>query len=65
MGSKSDKVVTVDVNLLKNKLIDVKDSTLNKIKEGRNLALSGLLGKTIELSKKQIDILQNVKKNFD
>lgn len=67
MGSKTGKIlnVNVDVNLLKTKISDAKDSALSKIKEGRNYAMSGILGKTIELSKKQINALENVKKNFD
>jgi hypothetical protein len=67
MSTKGGKIlnVKVDVGLLKTKILDAKDSALNKIKEGRNYAVSGILGKTIELSKKQVDVLQNVKKNFD
>jgi len=65
MGSKNDKIVNINIDLLKDKITEVKDSAFSKLKKQRNSAVSGILGKTIEISKKQLDALQNAKKNFD
>lgn len=64
MVTKQKKIFNFDVEALKERLEGAKQAAVDKVKEGRNLAIGGLLGKGIELSKKQLEALEKAKKKF-
>lgn len=64
MVGKSKKVVTFDVQALKDKVAEAGKATLNQAKAGRNRAIATILGQGIKLTQKQLETLENVQKGF-
>ncbi len=64
MPKKQKRIFSFDVEALKERIDSAKQATIDKITEGRNLAIGGLLGKGIELSKKQLEALEKAKEKF-
>jgi hypothetical protein len=64
MAAKQKKIFNFDVEVLKERIEAAKQAAVDKVTEGRNLAIGGLLGKGIELSKKQLGALEKAKKKF-
>lgn len=56
------KLVSINLDVMKQKVASVRDSLGTMAKERKDQALGGILDKGIELSKKQLDLLESARK---
>lgn len=59
-----NKVVSINVDVMKQKVASARDKVTMAAKERTDKALSSILNKGIELSKKQLSKLESVRKNL-
>lgn len=58
------KLVTINVDVMKQRVVEARESITARAKARKQQALAGLLNKGIELSKRQLSALESVRKNL-
>lgn len=58
------KLISFNVDVMKERVQEAKEAIGSKAKERKDKALSSILDKGIELSKRQLSALQSVRKNL-